>query len=605
MQFYGTVVDKNLAIQMATNSGFNKIVKENNKALQDGSASTKQALETRKRHSKEEMDQAINLSGTIGKASNAVGAYTEVSQAMSESMTGTQRIINADINKASKDIQTQMEQAAKPTDKADPTALLLEAVEKGAVAAKMLQEKVIDKLPMLSAAMTKAFDDAIAALDGRGGGGPGGIMAKLLEYLPLITAGLTALTLAMQLMPGKMTGIFQNIKDKIFKPKMPGSTGFDAIFDDGPGKGGGKFANMMSKMGKMGSMLVTGAKFLGPIAAIAGAGYSGFQGYQNTAANFDLKEGQEATTGQKVSSTLAGALSGLSFGLIDEKQLAQGLQNLNLKAQEMWSNMSAGIAKKWEDVSSWAKKSTNEFLAAHPKLAEVIGKFPKSFDEAGKLAKNLLSDTQAKFKSEFPKLYANLESTFKTVGNFTSGLMDSVSNKWNEAKSYLAQKLGWKDQQQPATANVARPAAPTTTSTTPAATTFNETDKKNIQSWANGVSAGQYTLAQVPAVYRDEVSKLIKSKPTAGTPTTAQPGTSTPPRVALGSLPAKQGLTAAEKAAAMETVAVNTKYTNDLLIASQRNVEQLQKLMLQRLEAIVSATEAAAGYGKKTARNTS
>lgn len=675
MQFYGTVVDKNLAIQMATNSGYKKIVMENHKNLQSGSASTRQALETRKKYGQEEMDGYITLSGTIGKASNALGAFTEVSKNMADSMVTTQKILGSDIPTALAAVEKQMTEAAKPTDKKDPTALLLEAVEKGAEAAKRLQETVIDKLPMLSRAMQKAFDDAIAALEGRGGAGAGGILAKILEYLPILTTALTALVLANQLMPGKMAGIFaklkptpagmpgqdkpsmfQRMKEKFF-PEKPQPTGIDrdiARMEAGSKAAAaerrssmGLFKGSMDKLGTVGSMLAKGAKFLGPVAALGAAAYSGFQGYQNTAANFDLKEGEEATTGQKVSSTLAGITSGLTFGLLDEKMLAQGFQNINLKVQESWGQMAtslgawtAGLSKsissawsassnyisgKWRDVSSWAKKSTDEFLAAHPKLAEAIAKFPKSFDEAGRLAKNLIGDTQAKFKAEFPKLYANLESTFKTVGTFTSGLMDSISNKWKDARGWLSEKLGFSDKTQPATANVANPAAAKPPGATPAkpadASGFNDADRKNIQSWADGVNAGKYGLDNVPAVYRAEVAKLVKSKsakpgeakpgpkatdarPVQGTPAD-KPGSTPPPRVTLGSMPAKQALTAAEKANVMETVAGNTKYTNDLLIASQKNLENLNKIMIQKLESIVSATEASAGYGKKTARNTS
>jgi hypothetical protein len=90
----------------------------------------------------------------------------------------------------------------------------------------------------------------------------------------------------------------------------------------GSGKGLGKAAGMGGKiLGGLGKA----AKFLGPAAAVAGAAYSGFEGYQNTNANFDLKEGQDATIGQKTASTLGGVASGLTFGLLDEKTAAQGI----------------------------------------------------------------------------------------------------------------------------------------------------------------------------------------------------------------------------------------------------------------------------------------
>ena len=92
--------------------------------------------------------------------------------------------------------------------------------------------------------------------------------------------------------------------------------------------GGGK-GKAASKAAGMGGKILGGlgkaAKFLGPAAAIAGAAYSGFEGYQNTGSNFDLKEGEEATTGQKISSTLGGVASGATFGLLDEKTASQGI----------------------------------------------------------------------------------------------------------------------------------------------------------------------------------------------------------------------------------------------------------------------------------------
>ena len=100
------------------------------------------------------------------------------------------------------------------------------------------------------------------------------------------------------------------------------SQALDLIPGGGKGKAAGKAAGMGGKiLGGLGKA----ARFLGPAAAIAGAAYSGFEGYQNTGANFDLKEGEEATTGQKISSTLGGVVSGATFGLLDEKSASQGI----------------------------------------------------------------------------------------------------------------------------------------------------------------------------------------------------------------------------------------------------------------------------------------
>lgn len=92
--------------------------------------------------------------------------------------------------------------------------------------------------------------------------------------------------------------------------------------------GGGKVPGKPSMGGRILGGLGKAAKFLGPAAAIAGTAYAGYEGYQNTASNFDLQEGQQATTGQKISSTLGGVASGLTFGLADEKSVAQGIHGI-------------------------------------------------------------------------------------------------------------------------------------------------------------------------------------------------------------------------------------------------------------------------------------
>jgi hypothetical protein len=100
--------------------------------------------------------------------------------------------------------------------------------------------------------------------------------------------------------------------------------------------------------GKILGGLGKAAKFLGPAAAIAGAAYSGFEGYQNTGANFDLKEGEEATTGQKISSTLGGVVSGATFGLLDEKSASQGIH----KAGEFLGDTASKVGNFYKDTYS-------------------------------------------------------------------------------------------------------------------------------------------------------------------------------------------------------------------------------------------------------------
>ena len=104
--------------------------------------------------------------------------------------------------------------------------------------------------------------------------------------------------------------------------------------------------------GKMLSGLGKAAKFLGPAAAIAGAAYSGFEGYQNTNENFDLKEGEDATVGQKTASTLGGVASGLTFGLLDEKTAAQGIHKAGAAVGDAASAAGNFVSDKAKSIGS-------------------------------------------------------------------------------------------------------------------------------------------------------------------------------------------------------------------------------------------------------------
>lgn len=81
------------------------------------------------------------------------------------------------------------------------------------------------------------------------------------------------------------------------------------------------------KLGKAMSVLGKAAKFAGPLAAAGVAAYEGVSGWQQAGENFDLKEGEKATLGQKASSALGGIASGMTFGLIDSKKASKGIHS--------------------------------------------------------------------------------------------------------------------------------------------------------------------------------------------------------------------------------------------------------------------------------------
>jgi len=118
----------------------------------------------------------------------------------------------------------------------------------------------------------------------------------------------------------------------------------------------GKGKSVAGKAAGMGGKILGGlgkaARFLGPAAAVAGAAYSGFQGYQNTESNFDLKEGEDATVGQKTASTLGGVASGLTFGLLDEKSASQGIHKAGAAVGDAASAAGTFVNDKAKSIGS-------------------------------------------------------------------------------------------------------------------------------------------------------------------------------------------------------------------------------------------------------------
>ena len=125
----------------------------------------------------------------------------------------------------------------------------------------------------------------------------------------------------------------------------------------GKGKGiAGKAAGMGGKiLGGLGKA----AKFLGPAAAVAGAAYSGFEGYQNTNENFDIKEGEEATTGQKISSTLGGVVSGATLGLLDGKTASQGIHKAGAAVGDFFGGIGGKVKGAYGDAKETAEQAKN------------------------------------------------------------------------------------------------------------------------------------------------------------------------------------------------------------------------------------------------------
>ena len=229
-----------------------------------------------------------------------------------------------------------------------------------------------------------------------------------------------------------------------------------SMLPDGSGK---------SKPGKkgMGGRILSGlgkaARFLGPAAAVAGAAYSGFEGYQNTGANFDVEEGKEATTGQKVASTLGGVASGLTFGLLDEKNAAQGIHKAGSAVKDFFgfgdkektsdnkvieggSDLEALQAKRDKLAKQGPATNSPQSIKAHETLLNTLDKAiedkKNSKPSEGKLSEaKSVTPTEGESKSKVNSLEAeatklgidpnNAKGTYE--GGTLTKITDKVSGK--------------------------------------------------------------------------------------------------------------------------------------------------------------------------------
>jgi len=666
MLVFGSVRDKDLAIQMATNSGFRKSVQENDAALRNGTASTEQALRTGKRHAKETQDQNINLANTIGKAALATGNLKGVAQNMSSDMDAQQRLMNANIDKSKEKQDKLLELAAGPTQKGDPTAALLDAVEIGAVAAKNMQQKVVNVIGEIAEQLKKHYkglEDAFANRNFTGEGAGGG--------MPLSMEAIMALMIALPIVRGLMMGGFTAAMNKVktgswmgktpdvpatttatttatntarttssaverakeLQAKNPGMNRADALAEARRTGGFKQFAETEARitqnlarsgpainsvaseasvLSKSMNFIKGGFQKLGPklpligtalTVAMTGFTVAGIEARQAageiSAEQARIEEGGAiGGAAGGISGGLAGAAAGAAIGsvipvvgtviggLIGGAIGAWGGSELGAELGESlmsnwgaitdWtSKMGQGVADAWTSTKNWLATDGKQYWNMFTDGAKSLGKSAlglleqlplvggivkgaeslfasagEKFKSAGQTIRGFLDDSAAKFRTTFPELTAGVE---KVVGGMKAGLgtlMDSMTEKASAAWGWIKEKTGLNKPAAP---------APTSTPTTPAK----------------------------PAA------------PPGTAPTATAPAKSTPPpRVDAVGVPQKKDLTAQEKAAIYETIATNTKYTNDLMQAQQR----VMNSMLQQLAAISGNTNETAVASKKTAQ---
>jgi hypothetical protein len=302
--------------------------------------------------------------GAIGVAAmaDANSAAATMARGMSQKIAEGNKFTEEGIKETEKALKERMKQAST-----DPMVGVQKAANDFAKELEDLGTKNLGKFSTaLKTTMTTITDSVNAAAKALTGvSAPSPFMATLMTLGTTLLEFVPALLMAMKFFgkgDGKGGPDLPDGPDGKGKPKGPsgkkGVLGKTADFVKGIGSKAlglipgaatvgttaatGAAATATGVLGKGAGMALKAAKFLGPAAMVASAGYDAFQGYQNAGENFNLKPGQQATAGQKASSAAGGALSGLTFGLLDAKTASQGVHSAGSAVSDFFGKAASG-----------------------------------------------------------------------------------------------------------------------------------------------------------------------------------------------------------------------------------------------------------------------
>ena len=180
-------------------------------------------------------------------------------------------------------------------------------------------------------------------------------------------------------------------------------------------------------------------KFIPGVGMVLTAGMAAadaYQGYTNAEKTLGLKEGEKATTGQKLSAAAGSALSGLTFGLISPETISKGIAN----AVGAGSDTTAKAVQKATDAvakSATTAKAVQKATDAVTKSATTQPNFEKRANtmRADELAQKTAAENKARMEAMQKEMLAKFGSdAFKATGMMTAKDMELV-NKFNFDKT--------------------------------------------------------------------------------------------------------------------------------------------------------------------------
>jgi hypothetical protein len=373
---YGTVISADLAIMESTSSGMKKQGDAFFSSLKDGTMSAEKGAQLQAQYGQQIAGDFL-AAGEMGVAAayDSSGQMAKTAKGMSEMIGDGNKYTKEGIEKTKKDLAEREKQA-----KEDPMV----AVQERQLAFGLKMQSLTDtNMKLFGEALDSTMDIAERAIGDfskfvKGATDNPGWTATVLGAISALSGAMPAIGMLLTYILNKKGGDGGGGIDMPDGPDGDGKKGtkgkpksrigkvFNAAKNIGskalgflPGFGtaataaapaataaastAAGAAGATSLIGKGAGMALKAAKFLGPAAMIGSAAYDGFQGYKNAGANFDLAEGQEASAGQKASSTAGGVLSGLTFGLLDQKKAAQGVHSVGSSVGNFFSKAASGV----------------------------------------------------------------------------------------------------------------------------------------------------------------------------------------------------------------------------------------------------------------------
>ena len=195
-------------------------------------------------------------------------------------------------------------------------------------------------------------------------------------------------------------------------------------------KGGTKVASVAGTALKGAAVAAKGAlRFAGPIGLIATAAFGIFDGVR---AGLEEAKNENSTAGSIVKESVSGLLSGLTFGLVEQKTISDGITKISTGITDAWNTSKTAISN---GASALATKTTEAFNTA--KTA-----FNDGFDSVKAGINKVVTDPEGAFNAATAKIteltgialpdFADVKTGITNLGANIKERAGAIKNKFED-----------------------------------------------------------------------------------------------------------------------------------------------------------------------------